>query len=345
MEKQHVQREFLDTACELFVRQSYPRWQWQFRCALFCLLLAFGAGALPAQVQPGTTNKCEVMGIASQIRKLATKAVRPVYPDEAIRAGTTGLVVAEVCVPPGGRPASIKISSAPSEALARAVKTALSQWKFRKRVDEDEPLAFGGKIIFYFLKQGDKWKVLDPMESFYVGPRFALSQQHPLPKSELFSWPKGAFAKRPTGSQERKVFAALQTERPAQLTEASSSAEGVPVVKSEELHLLLKGPDTVVLDVRERSPFYEAHMPNALNMPLDEIVPRAPHELPDDREILVYVHIGQSCSGLKNPLSRSLSKGAIPVLRYAGFTKVRIIADDLATLASAGIRVEGKPCP
>ena len=82
------------------------------------------------------------------------------YPEEAIRARTTGLVVAEMCAPLDGRPASIKISSAPSEALARAVKAAVSQWKFRTRVDENEPPAFGGKIVFYFLKQGDEWKVL-----------------------------------------------------------------------------------------------------------------------------------------------------------------------------------------
>jgi TonB family protein len=142
------------------------------------------------------------MGIPEQIRKLATRTVRPVYPEEAIRAGTTGLVVAEICVPLDGRPASIKISSAPSEALARAAKTAISQWRFRTRVHENEPLAFGGKIIFYFLKQDDKWKALDPMESFYVGPRFALKQQHPLPKSELFLWPEGAFVVRPTTRKE-----------------------------------------------------------------------------------------------------------------------------------------------
>lgn len=202
-EKQRLRREIFDASRELFLRQGYPRWPLRFRVALSCLVLVFCASALPAQVQPGTTNKCEAMGIPKQIRMLATKTVRPVYPEEAIRAGTTGLVVAEVCAPRDGRPASIKISSAPSEALARAVKTAVSQWKFRKREDENASLAFGGKVVFYFLKQGDKWKVLDPMESFYVGPRFALKQQHPLPKSELFSWPEGAFAVRPTTRKEK----------------------------------------------------------------------------------------------------------------------------------------------
>jgi rhodanese-related sulfurtransferase len=154
---------------------------------------------------------------------------------------------------------------------------------------------------------------------------------------------EAAWAGRLSGSQEREVFAALQTELPAQVGRADSSEDSVPVVKTEELRLLLKDPHTVVVDVRERSRFHEAHLPNCLNMPIDEIAPRAPHELPDDREILLYAHdyMGQRCSGPKT----SLSKGAVAVLRHEGFMNVRIIADDLATLARAGIRVEGKPCP
>lgn len=158
---------------------------------------------------------------------------------------------------------------------------------------------------------------------------------------------ESAWAGRLSGSQEREVFAALRTGLPAQVGEVNSSRDSVAVVEvgTEELRILLKDPDTVVLDVRERSLFYEAHLPNSLNMPVDEIAPRAPHELPNDREILVYAHIGQSCSGLKNPLSAPFFKGVIGVLRHEGFTKVRFVADDLAALARAGIRVEGKPCP
>lgn len=148
-------------------------------------------------------------------------------------------------------------------------------------------------------------------------------------------------------SQEQQVFAALRTGLPTQVEQVAKSWESVPVVEVEtaELRALLKSPDTLVLDVRERSLFYEAHLPNSLNMPVDEIAPRAPHELPRDREILVYANEGQTCSGAKYPSSKSFSKAVFAVLRDEGFTKVRFVADDLAVLAKAGVSVEGKLCP
>jgi hypothetical protein len=32
-------------------------------------------------------------------------------------------------------------------------------------------------VTYYFVKQDAQWLVLGPMESFYVGPKFALRQQ------------------------------------------------------------------------------------------------------------------------------------------------------------------------
>lgn len=144
-----------------------------------CLLLAVSALAV-AQVQPGTTNKCERLLDALNVRMHANKIVRPAYPEQAIRSKTAGLVVAEVCVPAGKTVADVRISSAPSEVIAESVKQALSQWTFRTWFQNNAYSAYGGKIVFYFVEQSGEWKVLEPTDSFYVGPRFALKQQRPM---------------------------------------------------------------------------------------------------------------------------------------------------------------------
>ena len=114
-----------------------------------------------------------------QVLMLATKTIRPAYPEEAIRAHTTGVVVAELCIPAGAPTAAVTISSSPSEAVSRSVRQALSQWTFQTWTQNGKHSAYGGKIIFYFVVEKGEWKVLDPTESFYVGPRFALRQQRP----------------------------------------------------------------------------------------------------------------------------------------------------------------------
>lgn len=133
-----------------------------------------------AQLQPGTTNNCESLMNAANVRRHATKTVRPVYPEEAIRDRITGVVVAEICVPRGSTVAAIRISSAPSNAIAQSVKRALSQWAFRPMFQNGRYVAYGGKIIVYFVQQNNVWEVLEPSDAFYVGPRFAIEQQHPV---------------------------------------------------------------------------------------------------------------------------------------------------------------------
>lgn len=148
--------------------------------ALACCACLLAPGLAYAQFQPGTTNKCERLLAAMNVLMHAKKTVRPVYPEEAIRARTTGVVVAELCIPAGGPIAAVTISSTPSGAIARSVKQALSQWRFRTWFEKGRYSAYGGKIVFYFVEQNGKWKVLDPTESFYVGPHFAIKQQRPI---------------------------------------------------------------------------------------------------------------------------------------------------------------------
>jgi len=157
-----------------------------------------------------------------------------------------------------------------------------------------------------------------------------------------------------SASQEAEVFRAVKVEAPPRSnTAASLEDESTRPVQAAELRALLKDPNTVVLDTRERTRFYEAHIPGSLNMPIDEIDPRAPHELPTDRTILMYcleyIYCRAQGSTSSEVRMRQFSAFACEAsrraLEEAGVTKVRCIADDLATLKRAGVPVDGKPHP
>ncbi|MGE5568763.1 MAG: hypothetical protein ACM3S5_06985 [Rhodospirillales bacterium] len=113
-------------------------------------------------------------------KTFAVKIVDPIYPSEAIRQQTTGLVVAELCVAAGSQTASVRIATAPSEAVAKSVKMALSEWRFGPmwlKGRPNEHLSYASKVTYYFVKKDAQWLVRGPMESFYVGPKFVLRQQ------------------------------------------------------------------------------------------------------------------------------------------------------------------------
>jgi len=136
------------------------------------------------------TAEAQLRGIPGH-RGLADDIVSPAYPRGAIRANITGLVVAEICVPPGARSAStIWIMTAPDKALADAARDAIRRWRFApvtKMGDPSAPLSYAAKITWYFVRQGNEWRVLSPADSFYVGSEFAMRQQekhysdHPAP--------------------------------------------------------------------------------------------------------------------------------------------------------------------
>jgi hypothetical protein len=123
-------------------------------------------------------------------QKLVTYVVPPVYPQPSIRAKHTGIVVAAVCVGPNSRSAtSLKILTAPDQAMANSVQQAIANWKFGAlwRSGAEGPrhfVSYASKITYYFVEQGGRWLVHSPMDSFFVGPRFALDQQgsHPFNK-------------------------------------------------------------------------------------------------------------------------------------------------------------------
>lgn len=141
---------------------------------------------------------------------------------------------------------------------------------------------------------------------------------------------------------QAEVFRAVQTAMPAQLRSPDVPVESVPV---DRLPRLLRDPNVVRLDVRERSRFYEAHIPGFLNMPLDEIMVRAPHEIPENKQILVYcVDYHQGPCTDKQGFVRSACESASKRLSSAGFTNLLSIEDDLGQISGAGVAVDGIPC-
>jgi len=73
----------------------------------------------------------------------------------------------------------------------------------------------------------------------------------------------------------------------SQVTAAHSST--VPEISREELLRRLKDSSLTILDVLPQASYVEAHIPRAINIPLEQIQTRAREMLPDfAAEIAVY---------------------------------------------------------
>lgn len=153
-----------------------------------------------------------------------------------------------------------------------------------------------------------------------------------------------------TAAQEGDVYASLgvpvpegedaRVERPRVADDA-----GLRMASAVEIRDLLARPNMTVVDVRERKPFQEGHIDGALNMPLDEILSRAPHELPKDRNILVYCGLRSACEAQAGREGVIGYCGLVSqVFGWAGFHDERFIADSLSALAASGVHLSGKTC-
>jgi rhodanese-related sulfurtransferase len=61
-----------------------------------------------------------------------------------------------------------------------------------------------------------------------------------------------------------------------------------PIAQWDSSHLT----EGILVDVRETGEFEAGHVPGAINLPLSQLRDRL-HELPKDKEILVYCQVGQ----------------------------------------------------
>ncbi|MGE5568762.1 MAG: rhodanese-like domain-containing protein [Rhodospirillales bacterium] len=156
-------------------------------------------------------------------------------------------------------------------------------------------------------------------------------------------------------NQEKDVLARLGSHGPAyanvprQAAAAVPEQDGMRIAKGARLRKLLASPDSILVDVRDRTAFEKGHIEGALNIPLDEILSRAPHELPHDSTILVYCRFESKCAVGPEANSRSaaempLCKTASVTFGWAAFHKLEYVNEDLGSLAALGVKVIGDTC-
>jgi len=151
-----------------------------------------------------------------------------------------------------------------------------------------------------------------------------------------------------TSAQQEDVYASLGVPAPkiedAQVPQRQvPEGAGLTIASGQELRELLANPDTIVVDVRERGPFQEAHIDGALDMPMDEVLSRAPHELPKDREILIYCGLqSDRQSQTRDEATNSFCTIVSQVFIWAGFHDYRFITGNLSLLAAQGVHLSGK---
>jgi hypothetical protein len=150
-------------------------------------------------------------------------------------------------------------------------------------------------------------------------------------------------------AEEKDVFAKLAIVAPAgRPATAFADESGLRIVEAAELRELLNDPETLLVDSRDRVIFEQAHIAGALNIPLDEILSRAPHELPKEKTIYVYCHFSKACedskkAGQEEP-QMSLCAVTNTTFGWAAFHKLRYIPHGLSTLAAEGIPIAGTLC-
>jgi glyoxylase-like metal-dependent hydrolase (beta-lactamase superfamily II) len=143
-----------------------------------------------------------------------------------------------------------------------------------------------------------------------------------------------------------KIMRSLDLSMPTHVTEAlrtnmsggktvaqmlSDAAERVPFMSLEELlrRLDAGANDIVVLDVRERDAFEQAHIPGARHLPRGQLELRVNDELPDPtRRILVCCEFGR------------ISTLAAATLREMGFQSAIALDGGMKAWREAGYRVE-----
>ncbi len=99
------------------------------------------------------------------------------------------------------------------------------------------------------------------------------------------------------------------------------------ISRTELLRRLHEG-DVTLLDVRPAEEFASGHLPNAINIPVEELASRL-SELPKQQEVVAYCR-GPYCA---------LSVNAMKTLRANGFS-VRCLEDGFPEWKAAGLEVQ-----
>lgn len=107
----------------------------------------------------------------------------------------------------------------------------------------------------------------------------------------------------------------------------SSPAAGPPVSPAELSRLSREGASVLLLDTRSRASYASAHVAGAVNIPLDELVARAPHELAP-RPTTVFFCADQGECDLT-----AMDLGLL------GYASARFARGDYSAFGRAGVKV------
>jgi len=252
------------------------------------LLIPFAALTLAAQsaASGAVQQKPTVTTSEVGLRQMAVTTVTPSYPEGSVKAGISGVAVADVAASVEGGAPAVEILEAPDERIAAAVREALGKWKF-------PPFQYGmsSRVTFYFRIEGGKGRVLNPQD-MPGGPTIA-----PRPTYTPGNIPVAPAAK--AAPAAKRV-----------LSEADTT--GITV---EELQKLTGANRPTILDVGQRAAFTRGHLEGAINIPHPEIILRGPIELRGRGRIVI------DCT--QEELFHCLV--ADHVLKDAGFKDVRIL--------------------
>lgn len=89
--------------------------------------------------------------------------LRPAFPSESIRAGHSGIAVADVRVSGSGSVLEVHPLQAPDEAIRQELVNSLSKWLFTPTtaVRDGQPVEVEGRLMFFFSLRGGKPTVVD----------------------------------------------------------------------------------------------------------------------------------------------------------------------------------------
>ena len=117
-------------------------------------------------------------------------------------------------------------------------------------------------------------------------------------------------------------------EKPANQISSTHDGKVTEDLDATALKKIIKGKENVtIVDVDQREDYNKEHIPNAKNIPSDEISSRASREIPKDYRVVVYCR----CKG------EGASMGAKSELIKQGFTQVSVLKGGLASWKDNGM--------
>jgi rhodanese-related sulfurtransferase len=217
------------------------------------MAVAVCASSAVAQTLPRAVSMLE-----GSLRQAVATRVMPDYPAASLARRSEGVVVVRVRAGLDNRMERVDIVQSPDPDIAAAVRAAVTQWTVARRSETGGPVgnAAESRLTFYFQIRRGKGVVLNPDE---------------MPGNESVFTPPVRTAARVGGP-------------PTALREPVAAAEEVGETALAR-HLASGG--AVLLDVRDREPFAASARPDAINIPLEELMVRAGAELSRQSAVVI----------------------------------------------------------